>query len=562
MRVDVRTDPLWRAVRLLELPMRRVLLSVLAGVATLGSALALAALSAWLITRAWQMPPVLDLTVAVVAVRALGISRGVFRYLERLTTHDTALRGTTAIREQIYRRLAGGRPDAVVGLHRGDLLARTGADVDTLGDVVVRAIIPGCVAVVLGVAAVGILTPISVASALVLAAALLIAGVGAPLLSARAAAAAESAGSTAATNYSSSALLALDHAAELRVAGHLDAALVRAGADQRAYVHAVDHGARPAAWASAATPLAMGIAVLGSLLVGIDLYAGGGMTPMALAILVLVPLAAFEATAVLPDAAVQLTRSRLAAGRIMALLDAAEDRDSSPAGVPVDSVDLVAEGLTWGWPDGPTLCPPLGLSARPGARIAVVGPSGAGKTTLLMTLAGLLAPIGGTVRLGGLDLAEYDEAQLRSSVSFFAEDAHIFDTSVRENLRVARGDATDSELLAALDAVGARGWLAELPGGLDTALDGGAGAVSGGQRRRLLLARALLSPARVLLIDEPTEHLDAAEGEALLRGLLDRESGLVAADRTVVLVTHQMPPTTPADQVIEVRPVRADRQPM
>ena len=137
-------DPLLRALRLLELRPRRVLTAVAAGVATLGSALALAALSAWLITRAWEMPPVLDLSVAVVAVRALGISRGVFRYLERLTTHDVALRGTTAARSRIYQQLAAGDPAAAAGLRRGDLLSRTGADVDALGDVRRQSTDPDC----------------------------------------------------------------------------------------------------------------------------------------------------------------------------------------------------------------------------------------------------------------------------------------------------------------------------------------------------------------------------------------------------------------------------------
>lgn len=547
----MRSDPLWRAVALLDLRPRRVLGSVAAGVATLGSALALAALSAWLITRAWQMPPVLDLTVAVVAVRALGISRGVFRYLERLATHDTALRGTTAIRERIYRTLANGRPEAVAGRHRGDLLARTGADVDTLGDVVVRALIPIGVAAVMAVAAVGILAPISVAGALILAAALLVAGIGAPLLAARAAARAEEAGSVAATDYSASALLALDHGAELRVTGRLHAALARADRDQGRYVVAVDHAARPAAWASAATPLAIGASVLGALLVGIELYASTDMTPMALAILVLVPLAAFEAAAVLPEAAVQLTRSRLAASRIMALLDDAGP-ESARAGRDVSATDLGVSGLVWGWPDGPELGGPLDFSVEPGARIAVVGRSGGGKTTLLMTLAGLLEPRRGEVRLGGRDVSDYAEPELRGAVNFFAEDAHIFETTVRENLRVARGDVADVEMRAALDAVGLGDWLAELREGLGTTLDGGAAAISGGQRRRLLLARAILSPARVLLLDEPTEHLDAEAGERLLHALLARGSGLIAPARTVIVVTHQLPDATGADQVIEV----------
>ncbi|MDI6630307.1 MAG: ABC transporter ATP-binding protein, partial [Rhodococcus sp. (in: high G+C Gram-positive bacteria)] len=197
-----------RALALFELSPRRVALAVAAGVATLGSALALAALSAWLITRAWQMPPVMDLTVAVVAVRALGISRGVFRYLERLTTHDAALRGTTAARTRIYEQLANGH--GALALRRGDVLARTGADVDVLGDVVIRAIVPICVSVVMMLAAVGLLAGIAPAAASILAVSLLIAGVGAPILAARSARIAEEAGADADARFAETAVRALD----------------------------------------------------------------------------------------------------------------------------------------------------------------------------------------------------------------------------------------------------------------------------------------------------------------------------------------------------------------
>ncbi|QCQ89811.1 thiol reductant ABC exporter subunit CydC [Rhodococcus sp. SGAir0479] len=548
---------LLQAVRLLDLQPRRVLAAVAAGVATLGSALALAALSAWLITRAWQMPPVLDLSVAVVAVRALGIARGVFRYLERLATHDTALRGTTSARTMIYRRLADGDPAAAAGLRRGDLLARTGADVDALGDVVVRALIPIAVAAVMAVAAVGLLALISPAGALVLAVALAVSGVFAPWLSARAARMAESESASATALFSETAVTALDHAAELRVAGRLDDVL--GGAEQANHdaVRATDRASVPAAFAAAATPLAIGVSVLGALLIGITLYgpdggAPGAMTPMSLAILVLVPLAAFEATGVLPAAAVALTRARIAAGRILALVDRAGDPRPDGTEVPAGPGHVVARELRCGWPGSERVTAPFDLDIAPGARFAIVGPSGAGKTTLLMTVAGLLPPVSGAVTSDGVPLDRYRSDDLRRQIGFFAEDAHVFDTSVLENLRVARGDLTEEAALDALGAVGLGEWVAQLPRGVHTTLGGGARAVSGGQRRRLLLARALVSPARVLLLDEPTEHLDAADGAAILRALLDRAAGLVDADRTVVLVTHQLPADAPADRVVTV----------
>jgi ATP-binding cassette subfamily C protein CydC len=181
------------------------------------------------------------------------------------------------------------------------------------------------------------------------------------------------------------------------------------------------------------------------------------------------------------------------------------------------------------------------IDLPPGARLAVTGASGSGKTTLLMTLAGLLSPLHGQVMLDGTALDEFDEAELHSDVGFFAEDAHIFATTVRDNLLVARGDCRDDELTAALNAVGLGGWLASLPEGLSTVLPAGAQSVSAGQRRRLLLARAIISPARILLLDEPTEHLDATDSDFILRGLFGPNSGLMTADRTVVVATHHLP---------------------
>jgi ATP-binding cassette subfamily C protein CydC len=507
-----------RALALLELSPRRVVLAVLAGVATLGSALALAALSAWLITRAWQMPPVLDLSVAVVAVRALGISRGVFRYLERLTTHDVALRGTTAARTRIYERLANG--NGAVALRRGDVLARTGADVDVLGDVVIRAVVPICVSVLMMLAAVGLLAGIAPAAASILAVALLIAGVGAPILAARSARIAEEAGAEADVRFAETAVRALDHAAELRVARRLDATLAEAEGAAHDSVVARDRAARPSALADAAQPLAIGASVIGSLLIGIALYGpdggtAGGMTPMALAIIVLVPLAAFEATAALPAAAIALMRGRIAATRIMTMLDAAPTHVSG-------SLNGSFRGLH--------SCPTPATNFRAHARSAIIGPSGSGKTTMLRALA----------------------VEFGSDAALFAEDAHLFDTSILENLRVVRGDVDEDQATQALRRVGLGPWLDALPQGVHTTLIGGAQAVSGGERRRLLLARALLSTAPVVLLDEPTEHLDRISGERILRELLTTDDGLFGAERTVVVVTHQLPENTDADQVIDL----------
>jgi ATP-binding cassette subfamily C protein CydC len=214
-------------------------------------------------------------------------------------------------------------------------------------------------------------------------------------------------------------------------------------------------------------------------------------------------------------------------------------------------VHVRTTGLRCGWPGGRTTAP-IDLDLPPSARVAIVGGSGSGKTTALMTLAGLLPPVSGAIDVNGAAPADIRPDSLRRRIGFFAEDAHLFDTSVLENLRVARGDLQEDEALDVLESVGLGDWVSRLPQGLATTLAGGARAVSGGQRRRLLLARALLSPVDVLLLDEPTEHLDAESGAQLLRDLLARDAKLVSGERTVVVVTHQLPEDTSADVVIHV----------
>ncbi|MGY2027232.1 ATP-binding cassette domain-containing protein [Nocardia gipuzkoensis] len=598
---------------LLELSRLRVAVAIGWGVLALGSGLGLAALAAWLIARAWQMPPVLDLSIAVVAVRALGISRGLCRYLERLATHDVALRAMTTARTTVYRTLArsdfwlrrpevsrGGddrpvaRPGETKPPRRGDLLVRIGSDIDDLGAVVVRVFVPVAVAVVLSIAAVALLATISPPAAALLAGALALSGVVAPWLSAKAASEAERAVRADRAEFTAQALTVLDHAAELRVAGRLDAALAAAGAASRRAVAAEDRAAAHSAWSAAATPLSIGAAVLGALLIGITLYGpdggtAGAMTPMALVILVLLPLSAFEAVGPLAAAAQALTTARAALHRLDGFEPGCTSADpwarvtlpphsrdaeevartgdgraadpvssigraghAAPGGTacsahsgsgvpPQETSDQCVDGA--GVPRRSDDIPGAADPARPldarvpemprGRRIAVVGPSGAGKTTLLMKWAGLFdAP--------------------RPGVTFFAEDAHLFGTSVLENLRVARGDLTAQEAEKALRTVGLGDWLDGLPEGVHTDLVGGAAAVSGGQRRRILLARALASPARVLLLDEPTEHLESEAGAQLLRDLLDAGSGLVAPDRVVLVVTHQLPEDHQADTVLRI----------
>jgi ATP-binding cassette subfamily C protein CydC len=365
----------------------------------------------------------------------------------------------------------------------------------------------------------------------------LVAGVIAPWLAARAVTAEEVAALQHHLARDVSTMTVLDHAPELRVSGRLDEMIAECERQQRDWGRAVDRAAAPAAIASAMPIAAIAVSLLGAVVAGIGL--GNAVAPTTVAVLMLVPLAAFEAATALPSAAVVLTRARLAARRLNELAGPEPAVHPNVAPLRHRTGELAAIEVRCGF-SASTSTDPLTLTLPPGARATVCGPSGSGKTTLLMTLAGLLAPREGAVTLEGRGLQSIDEHELVRRIGFFAEDAHLFATTVRDNLLVARGDCTDDELIDALQRVGLLGWLDGLPDGLAALLTGGAQAVSAGQRRRLLLARALLSRAPIVLLDEPTEHLDATDAGPILDALLDPAGGLFGPERTVVVATHAL----------------------
>ena len=546
-----------RAVGLLDLDSSRFVLAVLAGTAGMASAVALSGVAAWLIARASQMPDVVALGVAPVAVRLFGVSRSVLRYCERLVSHDTALRGMGALRTRLYEALAAARTDTVVGLRRGDVLARVGSDIDAVGDLVVRAYLPATVAAVLGAA-----TSVGVGlvywpAGLILAICLLLSGLGAPLATIRSARMVEQARQRQATELSAEVLAVLEGAPELMVCGRLADSMHQVASREENLVRLRDRAAVPAAIAAALDVAAMGMAVVGNLVIGVGAVAAGQLAPVWLAVIVLVPLAAFEAISALGPASVQLVRSAGAACRIVELIEAAETSASAGAAVCPDARKLPtpsahgprlrARNLSVGWPGGPVVAEGIDLDLRVGSRVAIVGPSGIGKSTLLATLAGLLEPRGGTLTLDGVPPWQVARSQAAARVCLTAEDAHVFHTNVLENLRVARGDVTPAEARQLLDQAGLGDWLEALPDGVETVVGTDAATLSGGERRRLLLARALAAPAPLMLLDEPGEHLDATTADRLVADLLTVGT---RQGRGTLLVTHRLSSLAHADEVL------------
>ncbi len=552
-----------RALPLLAVNWRELLFAVFTGAAGLGAAIALSATAAWLIVRAWHMPPVLTLTVAAVAVRTFGVARPLLRYVERLASHRVALGGMAQLRSEIYRIVSTGRVESVAQIRRGDLLARTSSDVEELGNVVVLSFLPAGVAGVVGIGVVAFLAWLSPPIALTVALCQVAGGLVGPYLTMRGARIAEQARRTAQYELSADALTVLNNATELRVNGQLPRVLERIDSSEKQLTKAADRAAFPAALGAGFDTLMMLAAVAGAIIIGVGQFHAGLLNTEELAVVVLTPLAAFEGIALLGPAAVQVVRSEQAARRIMGLLDDAATpalaaRPGENQARPTDQTQdgqgqqneqhqhmtgLYARDVSLAWPGHEVIAKHLDLTVHPGDFIAIVGPSGVGKSTLLATLAGYIPPAAGTLN----GRRHPDRQALAELVAVTAEDAHIFHTTVLENLRVANGTLTAEDARRLLADVGLAAWLEALPDGLDTMLGSDGHTVSGGERRRLLLARALASPAPFLLLDETTEHLDGATADAIVARLAETAA---RGERGIVLVTHRLSGLERAQEII------------
>ncbi|MFI8511499.1 thiol reductant ABC exporter subunit CydD [Streptomyces sp. NPDC085460] len=526
----------------------RMGLALLLGSLALGSAVGLMAVSGWLISRASEQPPVLHLMVAVTATRAFGIGRAVFRYAERLVSHDAVLRMLAELRVSVYARLERIAPAGLRRARRGDLLARLVHDVDALQDYWLRWLLPAGAALVVGLGAVGFTAWLLPEAGAVLAVGLLVAGALVPPLSAALARRAERRLAPARGVLATAVADPLRGCAELTVAGALRDRLDRARAADRTLTGIASRQSAAAALGAGLSAVVCGLTVVAAAFVGAQAVRDGRLDGVALAVVVLTPLAAFEAVTGLPLAVQYRQRVKHSAERVFEVLDAPAPvhepavAAAPPAGpFPLELAGLSARHTGQDRPalDGFT------LTLDAGRRVAVVGASGSGKTTLAQVLLRFLDAERGTYRLGGVAAAELDGDDVRRLVGLCAQDAHLFDSSVRENLRLARTDASDEELREALRRARLLDWADRLPDGLDTLVGEHGSKLSGGQRQRLALARALLADFPVLVLDEPAEHLDLATADALTDDLLRATEA-----RTTVLITHRLRGLDAVDEVV------------
>ncbi|MHA6625106.1 thiol reductant ABC exporter subunit CydC [Pseudonocardia sichuanensis] len=547
-------DPLLRMVRLARPRTSRFALGILAGAVATGSGVALLVVAAWLIATAATSPPLTALSVAVVATRALGVTRGVARYLERLLTHDAALRTLADARARVYDRLA--HAEAVHRFRAGDLVTRLVSDTDATQDLLVRGLTPPLAALVTGAGAVLVSSALLLPGGLLLAAGLLLGGVAVPLAAAAAGRGPGRRRAAARARLSTALVETLHGAPDLVAYGALPGALARVTEADTELTRVERRDAGLLGLGAGASALLAGLTLWGTLLLGVAAVRDGALEPVPLAVLVLTALAAFEIVAPLPAAAARLGAVRAAGARLFDVLDtppAVRTRAPRPpltGGAP----GLRIRGLRVRYgPDEPWALDGVDLDVPPGRRVAVVGPSGSGKSTLADVLFRFRDPDAGTVHLDGVDVTTLAPDAVRARVTGMPQDPHVFTGTVRANLLLARPDAGDEELRAVLRRVRLETDL--LDSGLLDAEAGPRGArLSGGMRVRLALARALLVAGTdgedggpLLVLDEPTTHLDPETRDAVLDDLLAATAGC-----SLVLITHDRSRLDRFDEVVEL----------
>ena len=527
----------------------RLALAVGLGAAAIGSSIALMAVSGWLISQAALRPPILDLAVAIVAVRFFGISRGLLRYLERLVTHDVAFRVLGELRVRLYRALEPLAPAGLAAYRSGDLLARMVSDVDALQDLFLRGVVPPLVAaLVLGLAA-GVIAPLAAPALLPLIVLFLAAAVGLPLLSSRLARR-WSAGRARIRGELSTRLLEV-------IQGSGEIAAFGAGPGRLESIRESGAGlsridlrrALNDAVGEAGLVLATGVAALAVLAAALPLVAAHRLDGSFLATLALTVLASFEAVQPLPAAFERIQHSLAAGRRLLEIESLPVPVTDPPAPMPLRMGRLELEDAWLRYrPDGPWALAGASLVLEPGARVALVGPSGCGKTSLANALLRFWELDRGRVLIDGTDVRRGRQEDVRRLIGLCAQDAHVFNASLLDNLRLARPGAGLEEIEEVAGRARLLDWVRSLPQGWETRAGEGGALLSAGQRQRLALARALLAGFPILILDEPTANLDGETARELMEAVLAEPRG-----RTLLLITHRTEGLEGMDSVLVMR---------
>jgi thiol reductant ABC exporter CydC subunit len=524
-----------------------VALSVLLSTLTIGSSVALIGTSAWLISTAALHPSVADLGVSVVGVRFFGISRGLFRYLERLVSHNVTFRLLARLRVWFYEKLEPLAPARLMDYKSGDLLARVIGDVETLENFYVRVISPSLTTVLIGVLVAIFFASFYRPIAFVLIGFFLILGLFLPLL-------------TQMISRTPGQRLIAQHA-EIQsqlvdgIQGIADLLAFGRGTDRWQQISAVGETygstqkqmARINGMHSALGTLLMNLCVWLVLVLVIPQVKAGNINGVMLGTFALMTLASFEAVMPLPFAAQMWNASREAAKRLFEVVDAEPAvKETGNKGLEINSSTLQFSNLSFSYPNQFTpALQQISFTLREGKSLAVVGPSGAGKSTLANLLLRFWDYEAGEITLGGESLKALDPEEVRKRFGLVSQNSYFFNASIYENLRLARRSASREEIESAARAVHIHDFIISLPRSYDTLIGEQGLRLSGGERQRLAIARALVKNAPILIFDEPTANLDPQTEKKVLDTLFE-----TMRHKTSLLITHRLVGLEYVDEVL------------
>ncbi|MCD7060668.1 thiol reductant ABC exporter subunit CydC [Pelagibacterium xiamenense] len=520
---------------LLRPHVRRFALALALSLITLAAGTALLGVSGWFLTATALAGAVsFNLFAPSAAVRGFSFIRILARYFEKLVGHDATLKLLSTIRQWLFGALFPRLPLPDRSLRHGDLVSRLTADVDALDEIVLLAIGPLLAALILGGVMSAILFALLPAAGWIYLSALLAAAIALPALLAAATRKTGAALVTAAADLRTHVLDAIAGHDDITLFGRKDYAAARFATAGETLSRLRRRQALATALTSGAVAALTGLALAAILYFGLAAFAQGALSGPVLAGLVFGVMGSFEATSAIVRSVGKFGTAAASAQRLHAIatLPPAIREPARPVALP-PGTDIVFENVGFAYPEGEPVLEALDLTLAPGEHVAIAGPSGAGKSTLLNLLLRLADPQQGRIAIAGADIRDVSLANLHARIALLSQDSPVFFDTVRNNLLIARPEATDAELFAALATARLDNTIRALSAGLDTMVGETGATLSAGQLRRLCLARTLLSPAAIVALDEPTAGLDR---ETELAFLSDLPRAL--ADRTVLLVTH------------------------
>jgi ATP-binding cassette subfamily C protein CydC len=514
-----------------------MLLSAVLGFATVGSSVGLMSTSAYIIAKAALHPNIGELQVAIVGVRFFGISRGVFRYAERLVSHNTTFKLLARLRVWFYESLEPLAPARLMEYRSGDLLTRIVGDIESLENFFVRVIAPPLVAVITTAVVWLLLTMYGLRVADTLMVFLVVAGIGIPMIARAIGRRAGKELITRRADLNTHIVDGIQGLPDLLAYGRGERQKLLVSQSSRALIERQQKMAMVTAIQDALGALMAGFGMLAVTVVAIPLVTSGAITGVDLAVIALAALSSFEAVQPLPLAAQYLENNLEAARRLFEIVDATPEvvDPDSPEPLPTRH-GISVSGLRFEYPgSGTPALDGIDFNVREGGRIAIVGPSGAGKSTLVQLLLRFWEYHSGRIEIGGKEIRSYRQDDLRKMIGVVSQSTYLFNATVRENLLLARPDATDEEIFEAAKRAQIHEFILSLPDGYDTWVGEQGVGLSGGERQRLAIARALLKDAPILVLDEATANLDAVTERKVLEAIRKLMEG-----RTTLMITHRL----------------------